>query len=187
MKLYTQISSGKFKGKKLQLPSLNTTRSTKSLVKSSFFDTVRYELSNSVFIEGFGGSGVMACEALSNGALKSYAIEKDKNAYKLTQSNLKSIDENLLNAIFGDSFEILPDLIASQNCVILYLDPPFDFRDGFDMIYQKLIDLIKKIDRKKIKMIVFEHSSKFCFDENLDGYVKIKSKKFGATTLTYFA
>ena len=65
--LFTQISSGKLKGRKLFLPSFSTTRSTKSIVKGSFFDSLRYDLRGKIFIEAFGGSALMAAEAISNG------------------------------------------------------------------------------------------------------------------------
>ena len=115
MKLYTKISSGKFKGKRLELPSLSTTRSTKSIVKESFFNVIRDEIYSLTFIEGFGGSGVMASEAVSNGAREAIAIEKDRAAFKITQSNLASLQNPNLKAINGDSFALLPDLVNSQN------------------------------------------------------------------------
>ncbi|MCR4941283.1 MAG: 16S rRNA (guanine(966)-N(2))-methyltransferase RsmD [Campylobacter sp.] len=187
MKLFASISSGKFKGKKLELPSLSTTRSTKSIVKQSFFNTLRYELTGKIFIEGFGGSGVMACEAFSNGANKCIAIELDKNAYKITAKNLASIDSNL-KAINADSFEILPNLInESKEKVLLYLDPPFAIRDGFSDVYERLIKMLDKFDKNKIFMIVFEHSSAFKFDEKISNFTLLKTKKFGATSLSYFS
>ncbi|MBE2983764.1 16S rRNA (guanine(966)-N(2))-methyltransferase RsmD [Campylobacter sp. RM9344] len=186
-KIFTTISSGKFKGKKLELPSLKTTRSTKSIVKGSFFDTLRNDLRGKVFIEGFGGSAVMACEALSNGALSAVAIEKDKAAFALTRKNMQSIDEINLKAVNADSFLVLPDIIASQKSpVLLYLDPPFDIRDGFDDIYDKLLTLIIRVQKDKIFMIVFEHISSFKFPENIGDFALLKTKKFGATTLSYF-
>ncbi|AQW84657.1 RNA methyltransferase, RsmD family [Campylobacter pinnipediorum subsp. pinnipediorum] len=186
-KIFTTISSGKFKGKKLELPSLKTTRSTKSIVKESFFNSVRYELRPLVFIEGFGGSGVMACEAFSNGVKNALAIEIDNEAFKLTQKNLNSIDNTNLKAIKGDSFKLLPEIInKSSDKVLLYLDPPFDFRDGFKDIYNDLIVLISSLNKQNIYMIVFEHSSDFKFEESLATFKLIKTKKFGATTLSYF-
>ena len=96
-KIFTRISSGKFKGKCLELPSLSTTRSTKSIVKGSFFNSVRYELAGKIFIEGFGGSGAMAAEAVSNGASKGVAIELDAAAFRLTAKNLADLnDENFI-------------------------------------------------------------------------------------------
>lgn len=88
-KLYTNIESGKYKGKKLLLPSLTTTRSTKSIVKSCVFNVIREDLRSKIFIEAFGGSALMAAEALSNHALKAYAIELDAKAYKIALENAK--------------------------------------------------------------------------------------------------
>ena len=67
-KLFTTIQAGKYKGKKLLLPSLERTRSTKSVLKGSFFDTFQYEIIDQHFVEVFGGSGSMGLEALSRGA-----------------------------------------------------------------------------------------------------------------------
>lgn len=186
-KIFTRILSGKFKGKYLELPSLSTTRSTKSIVKGSFFNSVRYELTGKIFIEGFGGSGAMAAEAVSNGASKGVAIELDAAAFRLTAKNLADLNDENLRAINGDSFEILPRLIASENLpVLLYLDPPFDVRAGFTGIYDRLTNLALNLEKSKIFMIVFEHASSFKFGENLGNFKLIKSKKFGATTLSYF-
>ena len=108
--LFTQISSGIYKGKKLALPALSSTRSTKSIVKGSFFDTWRAELRGAAFIECFGGSGAMALEALSNGAKNVYAIEKDAAAHKIMRKNFELFGLSA-NAILGDCFEWLPGIL----------------------------------------------------------------------------
>ena len=108
--LFTQISSGIYKGKKLALPALSSTRSTKSIVKGSFFDTWRAELRGATFIECFGGSGAMALEALSNGAKNVYAIEKDTAAHKIMRKNFELFGLGA-NAILGDCFERLPEIL----------------------------------------------------------------------------
>ncbi len=108
--LFTQISSGIYKGKRLALPALSSTRSTKSIVKGSFFDTWRVELRGAAFIECFGGSGAMALEALSNGAKNVYAIEKDAAAHKIMRKNFELFGLGA-NAILGDCFERLPEIL----------------------------------------------------------------------------
>ena len=108
--LFTQISSGIYRGKKLALPALSSTRSTKSIVKGSFFDTWRAELRGAAFIECFGGSGAMALEALSNGAKNVYAIEKDAAAHKIMRKNFELFRLGA-NAILGDCFEWLPGIL----------------------------------------------------------------------------
>ncbi|MFB1645234.1 RsmD family RNA methyltransferase [Campylobacter molothri] len=187
-KIYTFIESGQYKGKKLLLPSLEKTRSTKSIVKACVFNVIRQNLRNKIFIEAFGGSALMAAEALSNFALKSYAIELDKNAYKIAIQNSK-IDQNL-NVVQGDTFEILPQLIeklTQENIpIFLYLDPPFDIRKGFEKIYENIENLLKNLNRKNIEKIIFEHHSKIELPQNIEEFQKNKSKKFGLTTLSFY-
>ncbi len=108
--LFTQISSGIYKGKRLALPALSSTRSTKSIVKGSFFDTWRAQLRGAAFIECFGGSGAMVLEALSNGAKNVYAIEKDVAAHKIMRKNFELFGLGA-NAILGDCFERLPEIL----------------------------------------------------------------------------
>ncbi len=185
--LYATISSGKFKGKKLLLPSLQTTRSTKSIVKGSFFDSFRYELAGKVFIEAFGGSALMAAEALSNGAVKAYAVEIDKNAYKIALQNAKLIGDEL-EIINGDTFEVTPAIVERQNLpVILYLDPPFDIRDGFADVYEKCVNLVRNLLKDKIYLIAFEHASHLNLPESIGAFTLLKSKKFGNTSLSYYS
>lgn len=97
---FVRVESGKFKGKRLFLPSFATTRSTKSRVKACVFNTLRAELVGKVFVEVFGGSGAMAFEALSNDALGVVVVEKDKNAYKIACQNAALLlnSTNLLNS-----------------------------------------------------------------------------------------
>ncbi|MDA3046314.1 16S rRNA (guanine(966)-N(2))-methyltransferase RsmD [Campylobacter sp. JMF_01 NE2] len=184
-----KISSGIYKGKSLELPSLGTTRSTKSIVKGSFFDSFRYELEGSCFIEGFGGSGGMALEALSNGAKEVFAIEKDRKAYEITRRNfaLFGVEKNALN---GDCFALLPQILANldNEKIFIYLDPPFDIRDGFAGIYERVVGLICEIcECERVKFVIIEHASEVKFEANIAKFSLLKSKKFGATTLSCYA
>lgn len=190
-RLFATISSGKFKGKKLALPSLTTTRSTKSIVKGSFFDSLRYDLRGKIFIEAFGGSALMAAEALSNDCAKAYAIELDKNAFEIAYENAKSVDEQNLRVLNADTFKLTPEILKSENLgqksVILYLDPPFDIRDGFEQIYEKCLNLISNLDERQIYLIAIEHASSYALPENIGKFTLVKNKKFGNTTLSYYS
>lgn len=191
-RLKTKISSGIYKGKTIELPSLATTRSTKSIVKESFFSSIRDEIRDCLFVEGFGGSGVMALEALSNHAKSVIAVEKDREAYKILKKNFDNFENT--KAINGDSFSILPEILdinsmenEPKNGIILYLDPPFNIRSGQDEIYDKTINLVEKIASNiHINLICFEHISELNLPENIANFYLAKSRKFGFTTLTYY-
>jgi len=184
---FTTISAGKYKGKKLMLPSLESTRSTKAIIKGSLFDTLQYDIVDEVFVEVFGGSGSMGLEALSRGAKEAYFIEKDRAAFSTLKNNCKLIDELHTHALCGDSFVVFPTLLSTITCkAYFYFDPPFSIRDGMEDIYQKVMDLIVSIPPKKAHSIVIEHMSTLLLPETIGVYRLEKTKKFGKSSLSYY-
>lgn len=189
--LSTRIISGKYKGKVLELPSLDSTRSSKSILKESFFNVVQYDIIDTIFIEGFGGSGSIGLEAISRGAKSAYFVEIDKMAYKTLQKNCNNIDANKCTTILGDSFETLPNIVNNQlkntnDEIILYLDPPFDYREGMGEIYHSTFKMVKSFENENIAFIVFEHKSELKMTENIGKFKQYKTKKFGNSSLTYY-
>ena len=51
-----KIISGKYKGVTLNLPSKTTTRSSKSIVLESFFNTLQFDIVDANFVEVFSGN-----------------------------------------------------------------------------------------------------------------------------------
>jgi 16S rRNA (guanine(966)-N(2))-methyltransferase RsmD len=187
MKLYTAISGGMYKGKKLMLPPLFTTRSTKSILKESFFNTVSFEIVDALFVEVFGGSGSMGLEAISRGSRKAFFIEKDKKAYSVLLENCKNIDEKKTEVFFGDSFIVFDEVLKEiKDRAYFYFDPPFEHRKGMENIYEKVYSLIKKIPCNSVKMIAIEHMSSLNTPDFIGVYKKKKTKKFGKSALSYF-
>ena len=188
----TKIIAGIHKGKQLQLPSLETTRSSKSILKESFFNVVQFDIIDKVFIEAFGGSGSIGLEAISRGAKHAYFCEIDKKSYRILQNNCDIVDPENTTTILGDTFEKIPLILrqleqSGNDEIIVYLDPPFDFREGMDEIYNKTFNSVKNIDNKQVVMVVFEHMSGLEMPETLGIFIKYKSKKFGKSSLTYYS
>ena len=185
--IFTQVMGGKYRGKKLKLPSLETTRSTKSIIKESLFNTLQFDICDANFVEVFGGSGSMGIEALSRGAKRAYFIEKDKSAYKILVENCNSIEQNSCTCRAGDAFLELPKIVKEcEGRTYLYFDPPFDFRDGMSGIYEKCFEVLKSIDATQIQLVIFEHESRVKLPESIGKYALKKQKKFGKSTLSYY-
>lgn len=188
-KLTTKIIAGKYKGKSIELPSLDTTRSSKAILKESFFNVLQYDIIDTIFIEAFGGSGSIGLEALSRGAKHSYFCEIDKKSYKILERNCKMIDADNSTPILGDTFEVLPRLVNNSfknDSIIVYIDPPFDFREGMDNIYQKSFELVESFSNENIFLITFEHKSDLMLPEAIGSFKKYKTKKFGNSSLSYY-
>ncbi len=185
--LFIQINGGKYKGKKIELPSLATTRSSKSILRESLFNTIQFEIVGKNFVEVFGGSGSMGLEALSRGAKDVYFIEKDHAAYAILKKNATSLDSRHTHLTLGDSFEVFEEVVRRvEGESYFYFDPPFDIREGMEGIYEKVLSLIEKTPKEKVIMIVVEHMTKTTMPDTIGDYKKRKFKKFGRSALTYY-
>jgi len=187
----TKIIGGEFKGRVIEIPNIFTTRSSKGILKESLFNTLQFEIMDKNFVEVFSGSGSIGLEALSRGASKCYFIEYNKVAYKVLQENIKRLDPSRCQHMFGDSFEkfdtVLKMVEASDEKTYFYFDPPFATRDGMDDVYEKTLELIAKIDASKCMMAIVEHMSQLEMPEEIGALVQVKRKKFGRSTMTYYA
>jgi 16S rRNA (guanine(966)-N(2))-methyltransferase RsmD len=187
--LTKKIISGKFKGRVLLLPSKTTTRSSKAIVLESFFNTIQFEIIDSLFVEVFAGSGSIGLEALSRGAKKIIFMEKDRDALRVLKNNIALTDTKACEVLSGDSFENIKEVIKilkNQNeSAYIYIDPPFSIREGMEDIYENMIDLIKSLPKENVKLIIIEHMTALEIPKAIGAFKIKKTKKFGKTSLTY--
>ena len=187
--LTKKIISGKYKGKLLRLPSKVTTRSSKTIVLESFFNTLQFEIMDANFVEVFSGSGSIGLEALSRGAKKIYFMEKDRDALKTLKENIAQTNPDACEVFGGDSFSninaVVKQLKKVDEDAYFYIDPPFSIREGMEDIYDKTIALIASLPQDVVRLIIIEHMTGLEIPNVIGSFEKIKSKKFGNTTLTY--
>lgn len=186
----TKIIAGAFKGKTLELPNFDVTRSSKAILKESLFNVLQFDIIDKIFIESFAGSGSIGLEAISRGAKRAYFIELDKNSYQILLKNCKAVDIEKCQTIQGNTFVQTPLILDfmrnSKDEVILYVDPPFDHREGMEEIYQKSFHMIENIEVYNIFMIIFEHISSLEVPKVLGKFSLDKTRKFGKSALSYY-
>jgi 16S rRNA (guanine(966)-N(2))-methyltransferase RsmD len=191
IKLFTTtIIAGEFKGKRIEIPDISTTRSSKSILKESFFNTIQFEIIDRNFVEVFAGSGSVGLEALSRGAAQCYFMEYNKTAFRSLENNIRQTDPARCHAFFGNSFEkfaTVYEMVKRQGGkTYFYFDPPFSTRDGMDDIYDKTLALIGQIEPEVCEMVAVEHMTNLTMPEHIGALEKVKKKKFGRSTLTYY-
>ena len=182
-----KIIAGKYKNKVLKLPSKTTTRTSKSIVLESFFNTLQFDIMDATFVEVFSGSGSIGLEALSRGAGKILFMERDKEALQILKQNINQTDPSTCRVFAGDSFSNINAVVKSlkDEEAYFYVDPPFSIREGMEDIYDKTMDMISKLPSKNVKLIIIEHMTGLEIPQKLGIYTIKKSKKFGNTSLTY--
>lgn len=165
------ITGGKYNGRKIQTPDEKITRPTLSKVRMSVFN-VLYSLlgdfEGKIFLDMFGGSGVMGLEALSRGFKSVIVFEKNKQAADVIRKNYKALNEPL-NLTLGDSIKLIKKI--TQAVDVIYIDPPY-----LDEIYQASLENLPEH-----KIIILEH----VVDIDLTGFNVIKQKKYGDKYITF--
>ncbi len=186
-----KIIMGKYKGKTLKIPSYGTTRSSKSIVLESFFNTIQFEIVDASFVEVFSGSGSIGLEALSRGAKDIIFMERDKDVLKILKHNINQTDASFCTVLAGNSFSNIENVIKilkqKNEVAYFYIDPPFSIRDGMEDIYEKMILLIISLPKEVVKMIIIEHMTGLEIAPVIGDYSIKKFKKFGKTSLTYLS
>lgn len=164
------ITGGKYKGRKVQAPDENVTRPTLSKVRQGVFNTL-YSLigdfEGKIFLDLFGGSGIMGLEALSRGFEKVIVFEKNPKVAQIIKKNYEILGLKP-NLKVGDSLKLLNKLDESID--VIYVDPPY--QSG---IYEETLSLIKS------GIIIAEHSEPI-FIEKLN---LIKEKNYGGKKISF--
>ena len=185
-----KIIGGKYRGKKLFMGDKEITRSTKNILKESVFNTLQWEVDDSIWVEMFSGVGSIGLEAISRGAKKAYFIEKDPDAIKVLKKNIDSMEPEKCEIVLGDAFErvwdIIDDLKYNKEKAFFYFDPPFAIREGYEDIYKRVEDLIKTLPKINVEKILIEHQSDYEFPNRIGKYEKIKTRKFGKSSVSYY-
>jgi len=184
------IIAGSAKGKKILIPNISTTRSSKGILRESLFNTLQFDIIDKNFVEVFAGSGSVGLEALSRGAKRAFFIEQNRDVFDILKQNIKRVNADNATAILGDSFEefdnVLNSITKLDEKTYFYFDPPFSIREGMDSIYDKTLSLIKSIDPNISEMIIIEHMSQLKLPKQIGEFKLTKKKKFGKSTLSYF-
>ena len=185
------IIAGALKGKKLLIPDIHTTRSSKAILRESLFNTLQFDLIDKPFVEVFAGSGSIGLEALSRGASEGIFLERNKQVFEVLRANIAQLGlADKSTAILGDSFEEFPAIYRyiaqDEEKAYFYFDPPFSTREGMEDIYDKTLELIAMIEPESCEMVIVEHISSLDLPEEIGALVRKKRKKFGKSTLSYY-
>ena len=190
-KFAKKIIAGKYKGKALKLPSKTTTRSSKTIVLESFFNTLQFDIVDANFVEVFSGSGSIGLEALSRGAKAIHFMEKDRDALSTLKLNIAQLDPSKCSVYGGDSFSNIKSVVNKlkklDEDAYFYVDPPFSIREGMEDIYDKTMKLISNLPEENVKMVIIEYMTGLEIPETLGAFSLRKNKKFGNTSLAYFS
>jgi 16S rRNA (guanine966-N2)-methyltransferase len=140
-----KIYAGLYKGRKLKSVKNPDVRPTTAKLKLSFFDIVQNDIRETIFLDGFGGTGNIGIEALSRGAEYVVFIEQLSETVKVLQHNLDKIGipSDHYRIIKGDYNRSVIQLAKDGfKFDIIFLDPPYkllEYANPLKVVYKRNI------------------------------------------------
>ncbi|MDT8376042.1 MAG: 16S rRNA (guanine(966)-N(2))-methyltransferase RsmD [Mariprofundaceae bacterium] len=119
-----RVTAGKLRGRVLHVPDLPGLRPTPSRVREALFNMLG-DIDGWEILDLFAGTGIMAIEALSRGAVSATSIEKQHKACRLMQDCRNRLGLKHWNIAEGT----LPAALArveNGSFDLVFADPPYD-------------------------------------------------------------
>lgn len=121
-----RLIAGKWRSKRLNLEANPQLRPTGDRVRETLFNWLNTDITNSICLDLFAGSGSLGFEALSRGAKFCDFVEMDKLTAKQIKKNcdLLELTAKHVDVSSKSASEFLDDA-SGKNYDIIFLDPPF--------------------------------------------------------------
>jgi 16S rRNA (guanine966-N2)-methyltransferase len=123
-----KIVGGKWKGLYISTSKQMNYRPITTSLRTSFFNYLGSDIQDTVFMDGFAGTGILGFEALSRGASKAVFIEQNRAAVTLIKKNIQHLHaEDYCTILCAPIETIIRNPRDSQQFHIMFLDPPFSY------------------------------------------------------------
>ena len=174
-----RIITGKARGTRLASLPGDETRPTAERVKEGIFSAIQFDIFERTVLDLFSGSGQLALEALSRGALRAVAVDSSKKAAEIIRAN--AMKTNLFDrcrVICSDWRDYLKSAVGRDRFSLVFLDPPF--KAGF---IDEVIKRIAAADILDDNAIIICESDRDGIPTPPDGYTA-KLYRYGTTFVT---
>ena len=176
-----RIITGEYKGRRLISPENDDIRPTSDKVKEALFSMIAFDLEEAVCVDLFAGTGNLGLEALSRGARHCWFGDSSRDSLKLIKENIaycRAQDKSTVLA--GDFRKTLGRLETRMD--VIFLDPPYEMG-----LLPECFSLIREYGcLAEDGLIVAEHRREEQLPEELEGFGKIKEKKYGTVVISIY-
>jgi len=182
-----RVIAGQFRSRPLRsLPGLDL-RPTSDRLRETLFNVLvaAGDLSGSVWLDLFAGTGAVGIEALSRGARQVYFVESGKKHARLLRENLEQL--NITTGFEVQEREVAKavPLLESTGvvCDYCFLDPPYQMRGAYD---RTLGYLAQSRLLQATSTVIAEHEKKYDPGERFGALVRYRRLDQGDAALSFY-
>lgn len=180
----TRIIGGSAGGRRLQTPPGDATRPTSDRVREALFSALEAELGTLHglrFLDLYAGSGAVALEAASRGAVSVTAVESDRRTARIVTANATAL--GLPVDVRAQPVASVLASAAPAPFDVVFLDPPYAL--GGEEVAEVLATLVSRGWVQAGGAVVLERSARSVEPSWPDGLEVRRQKKYGETVLWY--
>lgn len=176
-----RIITGAYRGRRLLSPKDLSVRPTSDRVKEAIFSMISDNISESVVLDLFAGTGSLGLEALSRGAKHCYFIDNDRESVRLIKENINHCGAGDESTLFVGDFNYALTRIK-EALDLVFLDPPYEG----NALEKALTKLGEENFMAPGGLVVTEHGPKKIMPDNVGSLEKLKEKKYGTVHVTIY-
>lgn len=181
-----RVVAGKYGSRPLKaVPGMNT-RPTTDKIKESIFNMLGGMMQGQVVLDFYGGSGALAIEAVSRGAVKAIICEKHRPAIQTIYQNIDMTKEShYFEVLAGDNYRSLQAFVSSHPNVTfdtVLLDPPYKTQKIIEDI--EWLEDLQCLSQDCTIMCETDHHTDLPLQ--ISDFTCIKDKTYGQTTVRIY-
>ncbi|MEX0609453.1 MAG: 16S rRNA (guanine(966)-N(2))-methyltransferase RsmD [Balneolaceae bacterium] len=175
-----RIITGKLKGRRIHIPKGLDVRPTTDRTKESIFNVIdaRVYLDGAMILDLFAGSGNLGFEAISRGAKRVTAVEKDPKNAKLIEKTAEEFEVQKQVRVFNADVKQFLDGMPIPHHFI-FCDPPYEYA----FMHEMIDTVITQNWLTEEGWFILEHDKKHRFEEHPYCFF---SKSYGRTIVSIF-
>ena len=180
----TRIIGGYAGSLKLTSPA-KSTRPTSDRIRESIFSRLesRDKLTGAVVLDLYAGTGALALEAISRGAVAALLVERDGKAAAVCIQNAAIVQKSLAKQDIEVETKVVHKAVSSylasstHEFDLVFIDPPYEVSN--EEIEENLTALLPRLTAEAT--VIVERSSRSEPFAVLEGYALEDSKSYGDT------
>ncbi len=122
-----RITGGVLRSRAIRAPRGDTTRPTSDRVREALFSMLASErdLEGTRVLDLYAGTGALAFEAISRGAVHASLVEKNKNALASITENIEALGLEDVVRVHATQVEKVAPLLGHAPFDLIFADPPY--------------------------------------------------------------
>jgi len=126
-----RIVAGKYRSRVIEAPKGEDTRPTLDRVRENLFNIIQNRVPGSRVLDLFSGSGALALEAVSRGAVSAVLCDISREANRIEKQNVRTLGAETQCQIFCMPWQSCVRRLAETGMQfdVIFLDPPYRMTD----------------------------------------------------------